>query len=206
MEIEGEGKEKEAKLLRAIEENLTADDLAVRDYIFDSFQMNFDRMAETVYQLENKDVGRVEFYLPIVRQGGSNSEEDSFNAGDYIISAKPEDGFKISRQSISPTSAVPIETDIFKLFYKGSEAQEHYIALLSSSSVTTIQDDAFGGSGASLTSATFASGSNIRSFTNSTSFGNLRALYLTDGGGGRYTVWTKQYNTARYWRGITHRA
>jgi hypothetical protein len=121
------GKRKEDILRAAVKEHLTAEDLALRDYIREDLTENFPRINEAVYETGNRLMSRVESYLPIFRLDRNTEEEFSVNGASYSYS-KPENGFTIDRQNIADYEAMPIETDIFKLFYRGVADQEHFAA------------------------------------------------------------------------------
>ena len=123
--IKAFGDRKEKVLRAAIASALDEKDLAVRDYIKNDFAGNYDRIFEAVYQIDNTLMSKVDSYLPIHRRDGA--AEISVNGVSFTYSA-PENGFTIDRLNLPEYAVTPIETDIFKLYYRGVADQEHFAA------------------------------------------------------------------------------
>jgi hypothetical protein len=97
------------------------------DYIRGDLTENFPRINEAVYDIDNRLMSNVESYRPMFRLDKNADEAFSVNGASYSYS-KPENGFTIDRQNIPEYGQAPIETDIFKLFYRGVADQEHFAA------------------------------------------------------------------------------
>ena len=123
---EAEAKKKENAIRAAIKKHLTGEDLVIRDYIRDDFIENFDRIYEAAYKTDNILMTKVLSYLPIYGKGAGHEAEISVNG--MKVTVTPEKGFEIDRKNIPEYAVTDIETDFFKLFYRGVENQEHFAA------------------------------------------------------------------------------
>jgi len=80
----------------------------------------------------NQAVEGQDNYLPIIITGGKNaqaekqSEIEALTQGSYQVRISPDKGMNLCRIDIGPTHQTEIETDIFKVFFKGVEREEHF--------------------------------------------------------------------------------
>jgi hypothetical protein len=133
-EINRLGAEKEALLKKAIAENLTDKELWVAQTIADNFEDNFDRIKDVFFEMFNRDVGSQNFYLPIIRTTGTGEKTgheemaEALNIGTAKVNISVDKGMLLDRKTIPPWKQTPIELDIFKVFFKGVEREEHFAA------------------------------------------------------------------------------
>jgi hypothetical protein len=126
--------EKEALLKKAIAENLTDKELGVAQAVVDNFGDNFPRIKDVFFEMFNQDVGNQNFYLPIIRTTGTGEKTgheemaEALNIGTHKVNISVDKGMLLDRKTIMPWKQTPVELDLFKVFFKGVEREEHFAA------------------------------------------------------------------------------
>jgi hypothetical protein len=125
---------KRALILEAIRKNLSENELALAREIARNFNENFSRIKDVFFEMFNEDVGNQDFYLPMIHtaaQGGETAnqeKQDALNLGTVQVNVNPDKGMMYDRVNVAPEHQTPIELDIFKVFFKGVEREEHFAA------------------------------------------------------------------------------
>jgi hypothetical protein len=125
---------KRALAMQAIRENLSESELAVAGEIVRNFSDNFPRVREVFFEMSNQDVGEQNFYLPILHttsQGTKTANQEiqeALNVGTVQVNISADKGMMLDRVNIAPEHQTSIELDIFKVFFKGVEREEHFAA------------------------------------------------------------------------------
>jgi hypothetical protein len=133
-EIHQAGARKETLLKKALAENLTDKERGVAQAIVDNFGDNFDRIKDVFFEMFNQDVGSQDFYLPMIHttatgeKTGHEEMAEALNIGTAKVNISVDKGMLLDRQDIPPWGQTPIELDIFKVFFKGVEREEHFAA------------------------------------------------------------------------------
>jgi len=137
------GLAKEAQLRNVINQYLFEDDgkggrkakgdlLTIVDAIRDNFESHFPETRAIYEDMFNQAVEGQDNYLPIVITEGKHAQAEKQNEiealtqGSYQVRISPDKGMMLARVDIGATHQTEIETDIFKVFFKGVEREEHF--------------------------------------------------------------------------------
>jgi len=141
--VDAIGLEKEKLLRKAIDQYLFEDDgkggrkankqlMQITDAIRNDFEAHFPETKAVYEDMFNFVVEGQEHYLPIMITEGRNDiaekqdEIEALTTGSYQVKISPDRGMNMVRIEIGPTHQTKIETDIFKVFFKGVEREEHF--------------------------------------------------------------------------------
>jgi hypothetical protein len=130
--IKGIGLKKETAIRKALDQYLTGDLLKIVDAIQKDFDAHFPETKAVFEDMFNQVVEGQDNYLPIVitegkyAQAEKQSEIEALAKGSYQVRINPDKGMNLSRVDIGPTYQTEIETDVFKVFFKGVEREEHF--------------------------------------------------------------------------------
>jgi hypothetical protein len=135
-QLEAKGLRKEAALRDAAIKNLSASERRLAQAVADDFDVNFPRLREMMYTSMNEDVSKQANYLPMLILSGAGDgrsaaeqSQAALTAGTYDVKVSPDKGMTIDRvKNIPRWAQTPVELDIFKVFFKGVEKEEHLIA------------------------------------------------------------------------------
>jgi hypothetical protein len=128
------GENKEALIRKAMAENLTEKEITIARAIADNFSGNFDRVKDVFFNMFNEDVGEQKSYLPINRKSSVGDKTahqeaaEALNIGTHMVSVSVDEGMMHDRLNIKPWNQTDIELDIFNVFFKGVEREEHFAA------------------------------------------------------------------------------
>ena len=137
------GLNKELKIRKAIDQHLFEDDgkggrkakgdlLKIVDAIRDDFETHFSETRSVYEDMFNQVVEGQDNYLPLIITEGKHgvdekqSEIEALTQGSYQVRISPDKGMMMSRVDIGATHQAAIETDIFKVFFKGVDREEHF--------------------------------------------------------------------------------
>lgn len=129
-----EGAHRFALLRQAIDDNMTASDLAAIDQVFGTdSKATAPRLAETVADTENREFIEVDDYVPLHREGVTGTPIDvqlaeDINSRTPGLRKPPRNGFTKARVKISPKHQGRVKLDLLGLWMESIERQEHYIA------------------------------------------------------------------------------
>jgi len=137
------GKEKELALRAAINQHLFEDDgkggrqakkelMDIVDAIRDDFESHFPETRAVYEDMFNQAVEGQDNYLPLIITEGKHAQSEKQNEiealtqGSYQVKINPDKGMMLCRVDIGATNQTEIESDIFKVFFKGVEREEHF--------------------------------------------------------------------------------
>lgn len=129
-----EGAHRFAILRQAIDDHMTAADLATLNEVFAAdAKETAPRLGETVAEVENREFVEVENYIPLIREGVTGTPIDVQLAEDITsrtpgLRKPPRNGFTKARVKISPKHQGRVKLDLLGLWMESIERQEHYIA------------------------------------------------------------------------------
>jgi DNA-binding phage protein len=118
----------------AVINTLSETEKAWGDYIIEEYGENYDRLRNTVIEVENRDMGSEENYTPIRRTDidyKTHTEEivNSLLQRENLRKAYTAKGFTIQRKNIPAEFQKPIRLGITSMWLEQVAKQEHYINL-----------------------------------------------------------------------------
>ena len=106
--------------------------LQIIDAIRDDFEAHHPETRATFEDMFNQVVEPQEYYLPIIineekhDNAEKQSEIEALTIGSHQVKINPDKGMNLARVDIGPTHQTAIETDIFNVYFKGVEREEHF--------------------------------------------------------------------------------
>ena len=106
--------------------------LKIVDAIRDDFEARHPETRATFEDMFNQVVEPQEHYLPIIinEEKHDNAEKqneiEALTVGSHQVRINPDKGMNLARVDIGPTHQTAIETDIFNVYFKGVEREEHF--------------------------------------------------------------------------------
>ncbi|MDR3284666.1 MAG: hypothetical protein LBS97_05770 [Treponema sp.] len=119
----------------AVKKHLTAEDKKVAEAIRDDFSAHWPEVKSQLEQMFNQLEEGQENYLPlqIIEGAHAQTEKESeviaLTQGAHQVKIQPDKGMGESRTDIGATHQQDIEMDIFKVFFRGVEQQEHFVKM-----------------------------------------------------------------------------
>ena len=122
------------KNIQNVIDNLTKAEKAWGDYIIQDYDNNYNRLRQSVIEVENRDMGYEENYTPIRRTEidyTTHTEEivDAILHKEHLRKSYAEKGFTISRKSVPKEFQKPIKLEATSVWLEQIGKQEQYINL-----------------------------------------------------------------------------
>jgi len=106
--------------------------LVIVNAIRDDFEAHHPETRATFEDMFNQVVEPQEHYLPIIiseekhDSAEKQNEIEALTVGSHQVRINPDKGMNLARVDIGPTHQTKIETDIFNVYFKGVEREEHF--------------------------------------------------------------------------------
>jgi hypothetical protein len=121
------------KTANAVIGNLDQKYKDMADFIIDEYQQHYGRIREVYVKLTNEDLGKEEFYTPIIRleQNETVSKQeiiDQLLERHGLKKGYIEKKFTINRKNIAPEHQKPMDLRLISIWQGQVQKQEHFIA------------------------------------------------------------------------------